>query len=193
MNIMHYTLGLSPERSGGLTTYATDLMVEQSKAHRVALLYPSGYVPFSVEISLRRCANYKNIECYKLMNSLPVPLLYGIKNPSDFISRRTMSLPQMELLYNSVKPHIFHVHTLMGLPLELLEYLKGEGVKLVFTSHDYFGICPKVNLIGRDKMPCVARSATKCRECNASSVSTTMLRVRNSRLFLRLCRAIKSF
>jgi len=40
MKILHYSLGLFPYRTGGLTKYATDLMLEQSKdKHEVHLLY----------------------------------------------------------------------------------------------------------------------------------------------------------
>ena len=42
MNILHYTLGLPPYRSGGLTKYSLDLMLEQiSEGHTLSLLYPS--------------------------------------------------------------------------------------------------------------------------------------------------------
>lgn len=39
---MHYTLGLTPYRNGGLTKYYTDLMLEQiSLRHKISLLYPN--------------------------------------------------------------------------------------------------------------------------------------------------------
>lgn len=34
MKILHYNLGLPPYRSGGLTKYSTDLMIEQSKIRK---------------------------------------------------------------------------------------------------------------------------------------------------------------
>ncbi len=186
MTILHYTLGLAPQRSGGLTKYATDLMIEQSKRHHVALLFPSTYIPLCRDIKFTKEAKYQNIDCYGLKNTSPIPLLYGIKSPQYFISRRKMSLQQMSRLYETIKPDIFHVHTLMGLPKELLEYLKSNSVKLIFTSHDYFGICPRVNLIDNNSQICHTPSASKCKECNSNAPSSTWLRARNSQLALNI-------
>lgn len=49
MRILHYTLGLPPFRSGGLTRYASDLMEEQTKHNEVFHLYP-GKVDFLIKI-----------------------------------------------------------------------------------------------------------------------------------------------
>ena len=54
MTILHYTIGLAPQRSGGLTKYATDLMQEQQVENQVFLLYPSGYRWWSNKIYLRK-------------------------------------------------------------------------------------------------------------------------------------------
>ena len=45
MRVLHYTLGLPPYRTGGLTKYATDLMLSQAEAgDSVALLWPGRYL-----------------------------------------------------------------------------------------------------------------------------------------------------
>lgn len=186
MTILHYTLGLAPQRSGGLTKYAVDLMVEQTKTARVWLLYPSGWRWWSRGIYCKAGGVVKEIETVKLKNSLPIPILYGVKSPEDFIAGRTISICEMERLYNMIKPDVFHVHTLMGLPKELLLFLKNKGVKLVFTSHDYFGICPKVNLIDSDGKLCDNPSAERCAECNRNAKSTLFLRLRNSNFALNI-------
>lgn len=38
-NTLHYSLGLPPYRSGGLTKYCTDLMVEQAKSNDEIFYY----------------------------------------------------------------------------------------------------------------------------------------------------------
>ena len=41
MRILHYALGFPPYRSGGLTKWCVDLMVQQAKeGHEVAMLWP---------------------------------------------------------------------------------------------------------------------------------------------------------
>lgn len=193
MTILHYTLGLAPQRSGGLTAYATDLMNEQQTLSNVVLLYPQGWRWWSKKITWKREGKRIGIDCYRLKNSLPfpVPLLYGVRSPKDFISQREMSQEQMEELYNQIKPDVFHVHTLMGLPKELLIFFKGKGVKLIYTAHDYYGICPKVNMINNRGELCCAPSEQGCRECNRGSRPTLFLRLYNSKIALELKSYVK--
>ena len=46
MRILHYSLGLPPYRSGGLTKYCTDLMIEQAKSDNQILLMFPGHMNF---------------------------------------------------------------------------------------------------------------------------------------------------
>ncbi len=190
MVILHYTLGLAPQRSGGLTRYATDLIREQSRSEQVYLLYAAGWRVPSSAIAWSDVGDRAGISCFELNNSLPVPLLYGIRKPEDFIDSRQMSREQMQGLYERIRPDVFHVHTLMGLPQELLVFFKEMGVKLIYTSHDYFGICPKVNLINERGVLCKEPSAMNCERCNSNSKPTMYLRLRNSRVALN-CKSNK--
>ena len=185
MNILHYSLGLAPQRSGGLPKYATDLMMEQSKRHRVSLLYPSGYRPFRRRIVFHKGKKHHQIQTFSLRNTFPIPLLFGIKSPTDFLSKRSFRSKDMEALFESIQPDVFHVHTLMGLPIELLEFFSSKGVKQVYSSHDYFGICPKVNFIDHREQVCSTPSQETCSACNESSSSTLFLRLRNSSIALQ--------
>ncbi len=187
MTILHYTLGLSPQRSGGLTKYATDLIqVQQADGHNTYLLYPSGWRWWSRQISWCDGGIVNDIKTIKLKNSAPIPILFGVKYPKDIIHSRSMSIKQIESLYNELKPDVFHVHTLMGLPKELLEFFKSKGVKLIYTSHDYYGICPKVNFINHKGELCNTPSAENCKACNVNSKPTIYLRLRNSAFALNI-------
>lgn len=186
MNILHYSLGLPPQRSGGLIKYATDLMMEQANRHRVSLLYPTGYIPLRSRISWKQGENHHQIRTFRLKNTFPVPILYGIKSPLDFMDKRVFQQQDMETLYQEIRPDVFHVHSLMGLPKELLEFFASKGVKQVFSSHDYFGICPKVNLINHHGELCANPSQETCSDCNVSSPTTSFLRLRNSSIALNL-------
>ncbi len=192
MTIIHYTLGIAPERSGGLTQYTTDIIKEQQLSATVVLLYAQGWQWNNRNISWSRVGTRDGIECYSLQNSLPLPLRYGVHNPADFISTRVMSQRDMESLYCTIKPDAFHVHTLMGLPRELLIFFKSKGVKLVYTAHDYYGICPKVNMIDNNDEVCDTPSAQKCLECNRDSKSTLFLRLYNSKIGLQLKNYVKA-
>lgn len=184
MNILHYTLGLPPYRKGGLTKYATDLLLKQSEMHNVSLLYPS-YDFFSQKKRIKKKKTSLNIHLYELVNALPVPLLEGIKCPTDFIEFEY--LPEdcdFEKFFESVTPDVFHIHTLMGLPISLVLFLKKKGTKIIYTTHDYFGLCPKVNFINNQNIKC--NDFSDCFNCNVDAPSTFYLKyIRNSEFLLK--------
>ena len=188
MNILHFTLGLPPERSGGLTKYATDLMVSQAEmGDCVSLLYPGDFTFWkftNTKIVSRN--NYQSISVYELENPSPVALMHGLKNPLCILNKtRNLTKENIAIFYEKTKPDVFHLHTLMGLPLDLLEFLKYKGTKIVFTSHDYYGLCLKVNFINHDGKVCASSEGEKCAICNANSSSSLFLRLRNSSYLLR--------
>lgn len=178
MNILHYFLGLPPMRSGGLTKYALDLMLEEKKqGHQVYALFPGNFTMCSKESTFVKSSAYRGIETYKMTNALPVPLMYGVSNPVKFCERR--EILGFDKLLKDTKPNILHIHTFMGLPVELIRLFKFNDVKIVFTSHDYFGLCPKVNFVNREGMFCEMALPSNCKKCCENSLPLPFLWVRN--------------
>ena len=123
------------------------------------------------------------IKNYELQGCLPVPLLEGISAPYEYM--RSLDIkPFLEfiLLY---KPDVVHFHTIMGIPRNYLEELKARGIKTVFTSHDYYGICPRVTLI-RGKNNCSDYDCEKCADCNKDATSIKKVRILQSGLYRTL-------
>lgn len=140
MKILHYTLGFQPLRTGGLIKYAEDLMLEQmDQGHQVLALYPGNIRLFSKKVGIKKVSS-RRFECYELLNSLPLALFGGISEPSVFMS------PCDNIVYRTflekVQPDIIHIHSLIGLHKEFLEIAKNLNIRLVLTSHDYFGLAP---------------------------------------------------
>jgi glycosyltransferase involved in cell wall biosynthesis len=183
MKILHYTLGLPPYRSGGLTKYSVDLMIQQSKlGHKVYLLYP-GHYNFSCKITIKEDNGYRGIRVFELVNPLPVPLLGGVKNPELFMQRASSKAVFSSFL-EEIKPNIIHVHTLMGIHKEFFEVAKEKKIKVVFTTHDYYGICPKVNLIDYNNQICTDyRDGQKCVICNTNAYSFPLIYMMQSKVY----------
>lgn len=185
MRILHYSLGLPPYRSGGLTKYATDLMMEQVKeGQNVSLLYPGG-VDFTLRtrIIVRKPCN--GIMPYEIMNPLPVPLYHGICSPQKFIPKKNDSKIYVQLL-DKVQPEIIHLHTLMGLSENLLFEAKKRNIKIVFTTHDFFGLCMKCTFIDLKGELCSGPTSERCAWCNQNAKSITFLRFRNQPIVINL-------
>ena len=182
MRILHYTLGFSPYRSGGLVKYANDLMQAQMKlGHLVVALYPGGTSFLEKSCHVHWDKLYNGIRSFEMTNPLPVPLMYGVKAIESATNSQNLDSYSFECLLDDVKPEVFHVHTLMGLPLEYLQIVHDLGIRIVYTSHDYFGLCPKVNFINQDGEVCLGASADRCAVCNAHAKSAMFLKVRNAK------------
>lgn len=141
MKILHYTIGFSPERTGGLVGYATDLMQEQvNLGHDVYALYPASQFLFGKKIKVKKAGNLGEIKRYKLINSLPLALFGGIASPSDFMQSCDSS--RYLNFLKELKPDVIHIHSLIGLHKEFLEVAKDLNIKTVYTTHDYYGLAP---------------------------------------------------
>ncbi|WGX75705.1 glycosyltransferase [Paraclostridium bifermentans] len=181
MRILHYSLGLPPYRSGGLTKYCTDLMVEQAKSNnKVFLLFP-GKMNFIKKdrAKIKFYRDYKNVKVYELVNPLPVPILNGIFNPKLFT--KSCDKEVLKTFLENIRIDIVHIHTLMGLYKEFLEVCNELDIKIVFTSHDYFGLCPKVNFINYQGELCEEINFEECSKCNLRADSIKKIKILQSR------------
>lgn len=143
MKILHYTLGFPPARSGGLVGYAIDVMQEQvNQGHTVYALFPGRVNVFNKKMYIKE-GSFTGISTYELINSLPLPIFGGVKSPQDFM--KPVSEKEFDKLLKKINPDVIHVHTLMGIPKEFFEVAKKQQIKIVFTSHDYFGLAPEPN------------------------------------------------
>lgn len=58
-----------------------------------------------------------------------------------------------------------HIHQTVGLPPEIWQIPKMLGVAYDFTLHDYFTVCPRVNLIDQSGAFCVQPELAACERC----------------------------
>lgn len=180
MKILHYTLGFSPYRSGGLTRYAKDLMMAQKiSGHQVTAFYPSSTNIFKKKCTLVYDCSMNGIDVFEMVNPLPVPLYYGIKSPHTMMDVKNLNEKAFNIMLNHIKPDVLHVHTLMGLPKRYLEIAHDRGIRIVYTTHDYFGLCSKVNFVDWEGKICGKACVGHCTRCNVKAKPIWFLRVRN--------------
>ena len=156
MKILQYTLGLPPYRRGGLPRYSTDLSIELAKTNEVYLMYPGQINPYSNKIKLVEKKDKYPFQTIEMKNPLPVSLGLGVSEEKYYMQKRDISA--LKKLITDIQPDIVHLHTLMGLPKEFLEYLKKQNIKTIYTTHDFYGLCPK--MLNND--PKEALKTSKC-------------------------------
>lgn len=142
MKILQYTLGLPPYRRGGLPRYSTDLSLELSKDNEVTLLYP-GEMPIfdSNKLNFKIEKSKYPFKVVEMINPLPVSLGLGINKADPYMKPRDKK--NIIIFLKKVSPEVIHIHTLMGLPIEFLEVAKSLKIRIVYTTHDFYGLCPK--------------------------------------------------
>lgn len=184
MRILHYGLGFPPYRTGGLTKYCIDLILTQKEmGHDVAMMWPGKFTFSGHFVRIKKNVSSNGITGFQVINPLPVPLDEGIKDIEAYMRKCPNPQVYTEFL-KEYAPDVIHIHTLMGLHRELLEEAKKIGVRIVFTTHDYFGICPKVTLF-RNGQVCEG-DCEYCTSCNESALSLKKIRILQSGLYRTL-------
>lgn len=186
MKILHYALGFPPYRSGGLTKFCVDLMVQQAKEGKeVAMLWPGqmGFIKKKTKVKDRGdvVLKHQKVKSYEIINPLPVSFDEGI---NDFIAFTTDGDKKIysEFLKN-YKPNVIHVHTLMGLHKVFLEAAKEQEIRLVFTTHDFFPICPKVTMFRKGTICEHIKDCSECNVCNVTALGLNKIRILQSPIY----------
>lgn len=184
MRILHYFLGFPPYRSGGLTKFALDLMLAQKEdGHFVNALWPGKISALFKDVKINKKKNIQGIINYEIINPLPVSLDEGIIDIAAYTKSGDINVYSDFL--KQTKIEVIHVHTLMGIHKEFFEAAKQLGIKTVFTTHDYFGICPKVTLFkGNDA--CEDDDCSNCAYCNRSALGLKKVMLMQSPVYRAL-------
>lgn len=151
LKIIHYLFGLPPVREGGLVGYVLDLAGEQMKqGDKVYLLVPGSYkVGCKTKIVKKK---WELFECFFINNSLPVT---GGKSVTDINSLYVEGdIKMYRDFLKQLDPDIIHIHSFMGLHKEFMQAANALNIATIFTSHDYYGLCPKATLFKRDLTLC---------------------------------------
>ena len=75
----------------------------------------------------------------------------------------------MRQLLEMLRPVHAHVHHMIGVPSTLIDLLVEYGIKYDWTIHDYYTICPRVNLIDANHSYCGEPDDRGCNRCLAGA------------------------
>lgn len=166
MKILHITLGIPKYRAGGLISYAYSVAMEESKiGHDVSVLYPGHYDKLRRNSRIKKVEQKENLKVYELINPSFVAVPLGINNPDLILKPGDVKVYKDFL--GIINPDLVHIHTFMGFHKELFEELKKLPVPVVFTTHDYYPVCPKTSRINEKNEICQNENAFNCAICNA--------------------------
>lgn len=170
-----------------MTQYCIDLMVEQLKSgHNVGLLWPGVLRDLSEKSKINKRPKYaiqNGLYCdsYEIINPLPIPLMDGIRNPEMYLIKKGKETYRS--FFQSNKIDVLHIHTFMGLPAELVKAANVAGVKTIFTTHDYFPLCPRCNFFHMGKDCVNDGNCSDCVSCNQYGLSLKKMQLFQSELY----------
>ncbi len=122
--------------------------------HRV--LYLSSGIQYSLipGMRIRPRETWRGVECHELINSPNLsPSAANFQNPR----RETESRKQSELVVSFLQEQgveLVHSHSLEGQGLDLIAAIKAAGIPVVVTLHNYWHVCPQVDLIHSEHELC---------------------------------------
>ncbi|MDE6882214.1 MAG: glycosyltransferase, partial [Lachnospiraceae bacterium] len=174
MKILHYLPGLPLVMQGGMIKYALDLVRGESQAdHEVIMLVPGHFTHFHKDNTRIIKANWNGKECYRIINSLPVSGGKGVTGNSEFTRRGNRDVYVSFL--EKMQPDIIHIHSFMGMHVAFLEAAAQLGIPIVYTTHDYYGICPKAILLNNMEQ-CEEVDGSRCAFCIDKTISIKRLK-----------------
>lgn len=168
-----------------MTKFATDLMKQQvSEGHSVSLLWPGEMFSLSGKVHIKERKSMNGIGSFEMIKPLPISYDEGINKIDLFMSKSEKNV--FRFFLESLKPDVIHIHTLMGLYSEFLQVAHEMNIRIVFSAHDYFPICPKVTMIVNNSICDKAHDCFYCKECNNSALPIWKIALTQTGLYRRL-------
>lgn len=144
MKICHISTGFPISFQGGVTNYVRTLAEYQcQRGHDVYVL--SG--PDNTKYTFKT-------ECYKSKKIVPMrwraPIdKDGLKNIKNFLEENQFDL--------------IHIHMMLDIDWDIYEVLK--SYRYIVSLHDYFFICPRIQMLMHDNTICTCYREDKCARC----------------------------
>lgn len=188
LTICHYCYGLKPYKTGGVPEYLNYLINKQDSENNIIVLYPGHYSMFSSKPRIKQGGLYqkdKRFECFEIINPKPIPICNGVKEINEYVKDYPIEMWDSFLKENKID--VIHIHTLFGLDLNFLNACKNNNIKTIFTSHDLYGICPKVVPLFMNY--CKLEPSALCSVCSNHAFSKKENRLLQSNLYNKLKRS----
>lgn len=181
MKILHYIHGLPPVRGGGMVKYALDLAAgELESGNDVQLIVPGKFSAGDKGKTAIVSRRWDKFTCHYIINPLPVTDGVRVSDTKCLIDQGDTEVYSAFL--QKVHPDVIHIHSLMGLHLAFVKEARNLCIPLVFTSHDYYGLCPKIDLL-KDREMCTAKNWDMCTQCMDISIPERKIKRKHSDLY----------
>lgn len=141
------------KRGGGVTVYQRNLMnfFDNDKVNVVYSISSGVYYSLKTD----KCHYKRDGNNFKIINSetlAPAHISFG----SDYQIKSDKTVKVFMDILNLIDVDIIHFNNLEGIPVLLLKEIKMNKphIKIIVSMHNYYSICPQVNLWHDEKINC---------------------------------------
>ena len=135
---------------GGTTLHAMDLIKHLRNEMNIHVLAPEG-------------------ECYKLYSYFKkseTELVYpGVSEFHEINYYNNYYKEMIENIIDEFGISLVHIHHIKGHYFDLFDVLKEKNIYSIFTTHDFYSVCPTINLLYKNKKFCEKPTKKMCSEC----------------------------
>lgn len=161
------SLALQARQGSGYNLTASELASGLAlSGHKVYHLNSGRCYNFVPSTYIQYQETWRNIECYALFNSpnlSPGPANFGN------LKAETSSVEQTKIVLgwlDKIRADVVHIHSLEGFGLDLISAIRESGRVVVVTPHDYWYVCPHVNLLYEGVHLCMDyKGGQNCTNC----------------------------
>jgi len=176
MNILQVSHGLPPKENAGVELYTHSLSKALSDLNHQVRIFCREEDPKKEEFSFSD-EETDGIGVTRVVNNLT-----RVPDARVFYDNHFFDRIFLEIL-RTWKPDLVHFQHIFGLSAYLVWIAKGEGVPVVFTLHDFFILCHRIQLLRGDH--CLCPGPLYGLECVSCLDSVSSPRDLRTRLFLK--------
>jgi len=144
-------IGWQKGKAGGVPIYTESLCKQLwNKGHEVIYLYAGEY-DLKRNPYIRTINSPNGIKYVAILNS-PNEYL-NISRPLQEIKEPSVEKLVIDFI-RKLKPDIIHVQNMMGLSSSIIEISADLGYPIIVSHHNYWFICPRIELLRLDKRLC---------------------------------------
>ena len=149
-----------PMQGGGVSIYCRNLIdyLSHKDDYQVNFLYSGfdyAYLPRTPYIKQVRNKPHPQVPTFSLVNSpIAAPSHFSFHDPIGNLQNPDLEKCFQQFLTEQEPFQIIHFHNLEGLTANCLKLAKESGAKVVFSLHNYWAVCPQVNLWKLESSPC---------------------------------------
>lgn len=173
--ILYYNwVPLNQSDGGGVAVYQKNLLTAFSQMPECEVYYLSaGYTyDLSQKIKIVAYEGMKGIRCYDILNSPVIaPGNLDSANLKKYLEDESLKTVIEQFIAEHGQFDVIHLNNIEGLTLAAIKALKAcnQNTKLVYSGHNYFPLCPQVNLWQSTAAGCHNCSGRVCVECAENS------------------------